>query len=137
MKYFTIPELTRSDTAQRRGIDNTPTPEAVKNLTALVDNVLDPLRERWGAPLTVTSGYRSPALNTAVGGVKTSHHKLGMAADLVTKENTPESNKRLFETLLKSGIRWTQAIWERNAKGQTWVHVSYDPANLKSQIIYA
>ena len=71
MKHFTIPELTRSDTAQRRSIDNTPTPEAVKNLTARVDNVLDPLRERWGAPLIVTSGYRSPALNTAVGGVKT------------------------------------------------------------------
>ncbi len=137
MKYFTIPELTRSVTAQKRGINNTPTPEAVKNLTALVDNVLDPLREQWGAPLIVTSGYRCPALNTAVGGVKTSHHKLGMAADLVTKENTPEANKRLFETLLKSGLKWTQAIWERNAKGQTWVHVAYDPANLKSQIIYA
>ncbi len=136
MKYFTIPELTRSATAQKKGIENTPTPEAVKNLTALTDNLLDPLRELWGAPLTVTSGYRCPALNTAVGGTKTSHHKQGMAADLVTAENTPEANKRLFETLLKSGLRWTQAIWERNAKGDTWVHVSYDPANLKKEIRY-
>lgn len=136
MKYFTIPELTRSATAQKRGIDNTPTPEAVKNLTTLTENLLDPLREKWGAPLTVTSGYRCPALNGAVGGTKPSHHKCGMAADLVTKENTPEANKRLFETLLKSGLKWTQAIWERNAKGATWVHVSYDPNNLNNRIIY-
>lgn len=136
MKYFTIPELTRSETAQKKGIENTPTPEAVKNLTALTDNLLDPLREKWGAPLIVTSGYRCPALNTAVGGVKTSHHKLGMAADLVTKENTPESNRRLFDMLLKSDLKWTQAIWEKNSAGATWVHVSYDPANLKRQIIY-
>ena len=137
MKYFTIPELTRSVTAQKRGINNTPTPGGSEKPDGTCRQCVDPLREQWGAPLIVTSGYRCPALNTAVGGVKTSHHKLGMAADLVTKENTPEANKRLFETLLKSGLKWTQAIWERNAKGQTWVHVAYDPANLKSQIIYA
>ena len=136
MKYITIPELTRSATAQKRGIDNTPPPEAIRNLTTLTENLLDPLREKWGAPLTVTSGYRCPELNTAVGGTKTSHHKQGMAADLITRENTPEANKRLFETLLKSGLKWTQAIWERNAAGATWVHVAYDPSNLNNRIVY-
>ncbi|MCD7803098.1 MAG: D-Ala-D-Ala carboxypeptidase family metallohydrolase, partial [Clostridiales bacterium] len=72
MKYFTIEELTKSDTATRRGIDNTPTAEAVRNLTTLVDKVLDPLRSAWGGPIVVNSGYRCKALNEAVGGSKTS-----------------------------------------------------------------
>ena len=63
MKYFTIKELTRSTTAQLRGIDNTPSQQVIDNLTALVENVLDPLREAWGAPIHVNSGYRCAALN--------------------------------------------------------------------------
>lgn len=67
MKHFTIEELTRSATAEARGIDNTPPPAAVAALNALVDKVLDPLREAWGAPIKITSGYRSSELNRAVG----------------------------------------------------------------------
>ena len=69
MKYFTIEELTRSTTARQRGIDNTPSQQVIDNLTALVNNVLDPLRQAWGKPIHVNSGYRCPALNKAVGGV--------------------------------------------------------------------
>ena len=68
MKYFTIAELCKSDTADRKGIDNRCKKEHVANLMALVDNVLDPLREAYGKPITINSGFRSPALNKAVGG---------------------------------------------------------------------
>ncbi len=68
MKYFSIRELTKSETAQRHGIDNSANATIRANLTALVEHVLDPLRERWGMPIIVTSGYRCPALNKVVGG---------------------------------------------------------------------
>ena len=96
MNYFTIEELTKSDTATRRGIDNTPTEEVKKNLTTLVDQVLDPLRAAWGAPIVVNSGYRCPALNEAVGGSKTSDHMTGRAADIEAADRTAASNARLF-----------------------------------------
>ena len=88
MKYFTIKELTRSTTAQLRGIDNTPSQQVINNLTALVENVLDPLREAWGAPIHVNSGYRCPALNKAVSGVPASQHMLGEAADITAGSKT-------------------------------------------------
>jgi len=72
MKYFTIKELTTSSTATRLKIDNTPTEEVVNNLESLVNNILDKIREAYGKPITVNSGYRCPKLNTAIGGSKTS-----------------------------------------------------------------
>ena len=68
-KYFSIEELCKSDTATEKGIDNTPSSEVVEKLNMLIDNVLDPLREAYGKPIYVNSGYRCPALNKAVGGV--------------------------------------------------------------------
>ena len=82
MKYFTIKELTRSDTARWLGIDNTSPPSAVRALHELVDHVLDPLREAWGGPIRVNSGYRCPELNQAVGGTPGSQHQRGEAADI-------------------------------------------------------
>ena len=81
-KYFKLEEFTRSATAQRLGIENIPSEEAVKNLSHLVWNVLDPLRERWGSAIIVNSGFRCEALNKAVGGARASYHRLGMAADI-------------------------------------------------------
>lgn len=131
MKYFTFTEFERSDTAYRHGIDNTIPSEAVKrNIAALVDNVLDPLREAWGRPLTVTSGYRRAELNKAVGGSATSHHMRGMAADISTGDKV--SNRRLFQLVLSLGLPFTQLIDE---KGFSWVHISYDAANLKKQVL--
>lgn len=135
MKYFTIEELSRSATAVRLGIDNRATPEAIENMKQLVEHLLDPLRELWGAPLMVTSGYRCLALNSAVGGVANSHHLRGMAADLVTMSNRVSENRRLMDVLVGSGLRWTQAIWECNRRGATWVHVSYDRANLGGEVL--
>ena len=78
MKYFTMKELTKSSTADKLGIDNTPTPEASVALSNLVTHVLDPLREMYGKAITVNSGYRCPKLNAAVGGAKNSQHMRGI-----------------------------------------------------------
>lgn len=123
MRYFTIEELTRSDTARLRGIDNAPPEDVKKNLTALVDNILDPLREAYGRPIRVNSGYRCPALNKAVGGAITSDHLTGKAAD-ITGGNKSE-NKKIFELCKKLDLPYRQLIDE---KGFNWVHVSYNPS---------
>ena len=134
MKYFSIKELTKSETATKKGIDNTPNAAQVKNLEALIDNLLDPIREQWGAAIYVTSGFRSVALNKAVGGVANSHHLGGYAADLTVKSQA--GNKALFEMIRCSNLRWTQLISEKTtAHGCGWVHISYVPSNLKNQVL--
>ena len=127
MKHFTIAELTRSTTAQLRGIDNTPSQQVIKNLTALVDNVLDPLREAWGAPIHVNSGYRCPALNKAVGGVPASQHMLGEAADITAGSKV--KNQRLYRLLRQLDLPVDQAINEHDF---SWIHVSHGPRHRRS-----
>ena len=124
MKYFTIKELSRSATAAAEKIDNTPSQAVVDKLTALIENVLDPLREAWGAPIIVTSGYRSPALNRAVKGAPTSQHVLGEAADIHTVSDTKEDNKKLYELIKKLKLPVDQCI---NEYDYNWIHVSYGP----------
>ena len=125
-KYFTINELTKSSTAQRLHIDNNPTQEVKDNLNALIDNVLDPLRELYGKPIIVNSGYRSFKLNKAVGGAKNSQHLVGQASDIRTVQNTKESNKQLFELIKNSKLPFDQLI---NEYDYNWVYVSYSPRN--------
>ncbi len=122
MKYFTIQELTRSTTAQLRGIDNTPSQQVIENLVALVDNVLDPLREAWGAPLRVNSGYRCRELNKAVGGVPASQHMLGQAADITAGDR--RANRELYSLLRHLDLPVDQAINEHDF---SWLHISYGP----------
>ena len=121
-EFFTKSELTRSDTARIRRIDNTPTPEASAALDALMWNVLDPIRRIWGRPIIVNSGYRCPKLNAAVGGSATSQHMKGEAADITAGD--PEKNKGLFDMIVRSAIPFDQLIDE---KGYRWIHVSYRP----------
>ncbi len=129
MKHFTIKELSHSDTALIRGIDNYPTAEAVSNLTKLVDNVLDPLREKYGKPIYVSSGYRSPALNRSVNGATSSQHRLGEAADITA--GSKEENKKLFE-IIKKELPYDQLIDEKNF---SWVHVSYREGRNRKQAL--
>lgn len=130
MKYFTVNELTKSITATRLGIDNAPSAAIVQNLNYLVDNVLDPLREAWGKPIRVSSGYRCPKLNTAIGGAKGSQHMKGQAADITSIHDGPAENKKLLELLLKSGITYDQVINEYpDAQNRpNWIHVSFNIA---------
>lgn len=131
MKYFTIEEMIKSSTATAKGIDNTPSDEGVLKLQKLIEAVLDPLRELWGGPIVVNSGYRCEELNKAVGGVSTSHHRLGCAADITV--GSIKKNKKLFKLLLDSDLQWTQAISEKGCK---WIHISYVESDLKRQVLY-
>lgn len=119
MKYFTIKELCRSTTADKLGIVNECNMEQEARLTALVDNVLDPLREWYGKPIIVNSGFRSARLNHAVGGVATSQHRKGEAADITG--GTKAENKKLFN-YIKDNLPFDQLI---NESDFSWVHVSY------------
>ena len=128
MKYFSISEFEQSPTAQRKGIDNTVKDNAVKkNIVVLVENLLDPLRAKWGRPLHINSGYRSPALNRAVGGSPTSQHCKGQAADLDT--GSIADNKRLFAFIINN-FDFDQIINENNYK---WVHVSFNLGHNRRQ----
>lgn len=128
MKYFTLKELTRSSTAEAEKLDNTPDKTAEANLTKLVDNVLDPLREMYGKPIIITSGYRSPEVNKIVKGAKTSQHKLGEAADI--SGGSKEENKKLFN-LIKDNLDYDQLI---NEYDYSWIHVSYRKGRLRKEI---
>ena len=133
---FTLKELTKSDTATRLGLDNTPDDAALENLKTLCKKVLQPVRDHFGKSVTVNSGYRSPESNAAVGGSKTSDHCKGQAADI---EIMGVSNPDLAQWIMDN-LEYTQLILEFYTQGQPnsgWVHVSYDPNNLKKQELTA
>lgn len=132
MKYFTIQELIKSDTAKRSKINNVPTKQEELNIIALVDNILDPLREAYGKPIIITSGFRCERLNKLVNGSKTSQHRTGQAADIRTIEDTVEENKKLFNLVQELNLPFDQLINEYN---YDWIHVSYSPRNRK-QILH-
>ena len=129
--YFTITELCASDTARKIGIDNTPSAEVSSRLQALIDNVLDPARREYGSYILVNSGYRCPALNTAVGGVKNSQHLTGEAADITA--GSLAKNRKLFAILVAQG-NYDQLIWEK-PKNSLWIHVSYSASGNRRQIL--
>ena len=131
MKYFTINELTKSTTAIKRHIDNTPSKEVERSLTALVEKVLDPLREAYGKPIIVTSGYRCPRLNAIVGSTPSSQHVKGEAADIKSVQDTPEENKKLYDLIVKLKLPFDQLINEHN---YDWVHVSYGARHRRQKL---
>ena len=122
-KSFVLEEFTKSDTAKAKGIVNAIGQAEVVNLCALVHQVLQPLRDAMGHQVKIGSGYRCPRLNAAVGGVKNSQHMTGEAADLCI-DGDMQKGKRWFEWI-KANCNFDQLIWEHNAKGSYWVHVSF------------
>ena len=126
MKHFTFGEFVRSDTAARLGIDNRMPELAEAHVVELVDILLDPLREAWGGPLTVTSGYRCAELNRAVGGSATSAHTAGWAADLVPDSDDPRGVQGLVdfavEWLTATGLPFDQLIFEHVGSSK-WLHI--------------
>lgn len=121
-KYFSMGEMMRSQTADARGISNKCNIEQAGNIQRLIAEVLDPLREAYGKPVRVTSGFRSPELNKAVGGSRTSDHMTGCAADIVGTPNTKGENEKLFKLVQELGLSYDQLIDEKNFR---WVHVSF------------
>lgn len=122
-KNFTLEELCASQTAKAKGIQNNPGQQDVCNLCAIVNNILQPLRDAMGEPIKIGSGYRSYALNKAVGGVQNSQHMKGEAADLCI-DGDLKKGKRWFEWI-KQYCQFDQLIWEHNSKGTYWLHVSF------------
>ena len=116
-KFFTLPELLKSETADTKRINNVPSFTVVENLNKLCQLILDPTRAKLEAPIYVTSGYRCMALNVAVGGVGNSQHLMGCAADLQYKDL-----QRLFD-ILKDNPNVDQLLFERS-KTSKWLHVS-------------
>lgn len=124
MKYFSILEFTRSETARKLGIDNTPAPDIRNNIRLFVETVLDRIREDWGGPIVVSSGYRCERLNKAVGGAVNSGHKYGFCADLQVSGG--ELRLRSFAKFVKKWMedhqmKYDEVIYESSG-GVTWLH---------------
>ena len=123
-KYFELAEFTSSREAKKRGIDNTPSFEVVEHLNELVDNFLDPLRAAYGMPIRISSGYRCPELNKAVGGVVTSAHMTGYAADLQVGGSFSKFCEFVVDWVKKTGTKFDQILLEsKKATGDKWLHV--------------
>ena len=122
-KNFSYDELIASATAKRLGLDNTPTPEEKEKLRQLAEDILQPIRDAWKSPIVVTSGYRSEAVNKAVGGVSNSQHQFGEAADI--KVGGKDRNRKLFnfiyKLISKGDIKVGQLIDEYS---YSWIHIS-------------
>jgi zinc D-Ala-D-Ala carboxypeptidase len=124
-KNLALAEVTRSETAKRKGISNMPTPEHIDNFKKLAENVFQPIREHFGVPIHLSSGYRSKALNTAVGGSLSSQHCTGEAID-IDMDGTSITNKQVFD-FVKEHVNFDQMIWEFGSDtNPDWVHVSYE-----------
>ena len=124
-KNLSLAEVTRSETAKRNGISNMPTPEHIENFKKLAENVFQPIREHFGAPIHISSGYRSKALNTAVKGSLSSQHCSGEAID-IDMDGTAITNKQIFD-FIKDNLNFDQMIWEFGTDANPdWVHVSYE-----------
>lgn len=119
--YFRLEEFTRSDTATRLGISNVPNTEQVLNLCVLAACVLEPVRKWYGKPFVITSGFRSPALNKAVGGVSTSYHLKGQAADIhITSQDEAE---KIGKELIKQPL--CDMVLIEHSKKTAWLHVQF------------
>lgn len=125
-EHFSLSEFEHSVTAIRCNIDNSVPSELIPLLRNLCEKVLEPLRQHFGEPVIISSGYRSPTLNIKVGGVYASQHTLGEAADIVPPYNqrqTPYTLREWFDWL-KDNTDFDQLILEHDSKGSYWIHVS-------------
>jgi hypothetical protein len=140
-------EITRSDTAKRQGIDNTPTFEHLENFKLLAEKIFEPIREHFGVPIFISSGYRSKELNKAMGGaskivngvyVPTSQHCKGQAIDIdMDAINTDVTNKMVFD-FIRENLEFDQLIWEMGTDlNPDWVHVSYAKTGNRKQKLKA
>ena len=135
-KNFSLEELTKSQTATRKGIDNTPSPEHQANLQSLCASILQPIRDHFGQVVTVSSGYRSPELCLAIGSKTTSQHAKGEAADF---EIFGVSNKELAD-YINENLEYDQLIleyWNESDPNSGWVHCSYSEGNNRNQYLRA
>jgi len=132
-KHITFAEATKSNTAIRLGIDNNPSPEIIETMKATAENVFEPIREQCG-PIRISSFYRSPELNRAIGGAKISQHCKGEAMDI---QGINVTNAELFRVACELD-QFDQIIWEFGTKDEPdWVHVSFKKDGNRKQILRA
>lgn len=137
-KNFTLEELIRSATAIRLGLDNQPSAVQITNLTRLVTDVLQPLRDAWKQPIVVSSGFRCPVLNKVVGGVANSQHLVGEAVDIHTLGDAPADNQALFATavcLVRDGIIEVGQLIDEY--GYNWIHISLPNQTYRNQVLHS
>jgi zinc D-Ala-D-Ala carboxypeptidase len=122
---LSLAEVIRSETAKRKGISNMPTPEHIENFKKLAINIFQPIREHFGKPILISSGYRSAELNKAIGGSSlSSQHCSGEAID-IDMDGTDITNKQIFD-YIKDNLNFDQIIWEFGTDtNPDWVHVSF------------
>jgi len=133
---FKLSELIKSETATRLDIDNTPNEEQIESLRLLCENILQPVRDHFGKPVKITSGFRCPAVNQATGGSATSDHCKGQAVDFEI-DGLPNPDVAQW---IMDNLDYTQLILEFYTQGQPnsgWIHCSFDPSNLKNQELTA
>ena len=135
-KNFTLEELTHSSTATRYNIVNTPNDAELNNLTKLCETILQPIRDKYGNAIVVSSGYRCPRLNKQIKGSPTSQHMKGEAADIHSISDTIEDNKALF-SLIKKMVNEDDIVVGQliNEYNYNWIHVSLPTSNHKNQIL--
>ena len=123
-KHLLLAEVIRSESAKRLGLSNMPTAQHLENFKKLAENVFEPIRNHFNIPIHISSGYRSQALNAAIGGSLTSQHCKGEAID-IDMDGTAITNKQVFD-YIKDNLSFDQLIWEfGSASNPDWVHVSY------------
>jgi hypothetical protein len=135
-KSFTLNELTKSQEATRLGINNIPNEEHIKNLKILCEKILQPIRDFYGMPVSISSGYRSVALCEAIGSSSKSQHTKGQAADF---EIFGIPNKELADFVVQN-LDYDQCIlefWNPNEPNSGWVHCSYNSAGNRKQYLRA
>lgn len=133
-----LAEITRSDTAKRHGIDNTPTAEHLENFKLLADKVFEPIREHFKTPIFISSGYRSKALNSFIKGSLTSQHCSGQAIDIDMDGSNGEVTNRMVFDFIKNKLDFDQLIWEFGTDfNPDWVHVSYVKGKNRKQKLKA
>jgi hypothetical protein len=121
---LSLAEVTRSETAKRKGISNMPTAEHIENFKKLAANIFQPIREHFGKPIIISSGYRSAELNKAIGGSLSSQHCSGEAID-IDMDGTDITNAQIFN-YIKNNLNFDQIIWEFGTDtNPDWVHVSF------------
>jgi zinc D-Ala-D-Ala carboxypeptidase len=136
-EHLSLSEVIRSESAKRNGISNMPTPEHIENFKILATKVFEPIREHFGVPIRISSGYRSKELNRLIKGSSSSQHCKGQAIDIdMDGTSNGVTNTDVFN-YIKDNLPFDQMIWEfGNEDNPDWVHVSYVPEGRK-QILKA
>jgi zinc D-Ala-D-Ala carboxypeptidase len=133
-KNLSLAEVIRSETAKRKGVSNMPTEAHIENFKLLAEKVFQPIREHFGVPIHISSGYRSEALNKAIKGSNTSQHCTGEAID-IDMDGTAIKNAEIFN-YIKDNLEFDQLIWEFGTDANPdWVHVSYESTGKQRKMI--